>query len=632
MKQPEKSDSKPKYSKGLRQNQSCYLCRKAHISCNGAIDVKEMEMLSDSAVDQQFSLFQETLKGEELRADEQSYVKNQTYWQTVEVSLAQIVSDGRRLQTDSPLQTEDFRAGFRHLRRVLGVTDDVTRSIPRHSQLRLTRVTFAFGIRSVRLENGDKAGQLKKRGHFVKNWKQRWFILKGDKLYYFRDKPDSRLDRPAGIIYLKNSGFNRIQQDKNPSGSLPYCFEIVETDNDPYNRNYMISTDSEEVFNDWARSLERFTPNYEATPGAERKATGQEQKNLPPEWQDMMRLTGITPEDYKTAPDKVSDVLSFQQSWTSYVSDKAEIPLPRETTQPQLEDLVSKDDPYAIYQGLHKLGEGAFGDVWSAVNTKTNEKVAIKKMEVTRKNKKYVINEIINQRAVSTHPNVVKFMESYIADNLLWVVLEYMGGGNLTAITDMHHAPSPLYLKEPHIAYVTMEILKSLSYLHSLHRIHRDIKTDNVLIGDSGEIKLADFGFAVQLTEQKQKRKTVIGTPYWMAPEIIQNKEYGKEVDIWSLGIMIMEMAEGEPPFIKLPQGKALFLITTTGPPPLKKQKSWSESFKHFLSLCLQLDATKRARAEVLMQHPFLKQACTGMDFKNLISQSKSANGGCTLL
>jgi len=469
---------------------------------------------------------------------------------------------------------------------------------------------------------------LRKRGHFVKNWKQRWFILKGDRLYYFRDKPDSRLDRPAGIIMLKNCQVKRFSADKVPSGSLPNCFEIVETSNDPYNRNYLICTEEEEVCSDWVGTIERFTTGAPAPAPAPKT-----DEKLPPEWQDMMKLTGITQEDYKTAPKEVSEVLSFQQSWSTYVSTpKLDTPLPRETTLPQLDDLVSKEDPYAIYQGLQKLGEGAFGDVWSAMNTQTGEKVAIKKMEVNRKNRKYVINEIINQKAVSAHPNVVKFMDSYIADGLLWVVLEYMGGGNLTAITDMHHAPSPLYLKEPHIAYVTIEILKSLSYLHSLHRIHRDIKTDNVLIGDGGEIKLADFGFAVQLTEQKQKRKTVIGTPYWMAPEIIQNREYGREVDIWSLGIMIMEMAEGEPPFIKLPQGKALFLITTQGPPPLKKQKSWSEVFKHFLSLCLQLDPTKRASAEMLMQHQFLRQACNGTEFKNVISQSKTANNGCNLI
>jgi len=195
-------------------------------------------------------------------------------------------------------------------------------------------------------------------------------------------------------------------------------------------------------------------------------------------------------------------------------------------------------------------------------------------MEVTKKNKKYVINEIVNQKAACDHSNIVKFIDCYNADGLLWAVLEYMGGGNLTAITDLHHAANgnQIILKESHIAYVTKEVLKALAYFHSLHRIHRDIKTDNILLNDDGDIKLADFGFAVQLTEQRQRRKTVIGTPYWMAPEIILNKEYGKEVDIWSLGIMVMEMAEGEPPYIKLPQGKALYLITTQGAPPLKKK------------------------------------------------------------
>jgi len=249
---------------------------------------------------------------------------------------------------------------------------------------------------------------------------------------------------------------------------------------------------------------------------------------------------------------------------------------------------------------------------------KTGEKVAIKKMEITKKNLKYIINEILNQKAVSVHPNVVKYIDSYLSENLLWVVLEFMNGGNMTAITDLHHAvgPQQIVLNEPEIAYVVFEVLKALHYLHSLHRVHRDIKTDNILLNDRGEVKLADFGFAIQLTETKSRRKTVIGTPYWMAPEIILNQEYGKLVDIWSLGIMIMEMAEGEPPYIKFPQGKALFLISTQGAPALRKPKNWTNEFKNFLSLCLEKDPSKRITTTELLKHPFLQCASSAADFK----------------
>jgi len=250
-------------------------------------------------------------------------------------------------------------------------------------------------------------------------------------------------------------------------------------------------------------------------------------------------------------------------------------------------------------------------------------------MEITRKNRKYIINEIINQKAVSHHPNIVKFFDCYYIDSLLWVVLEYMGYGNLTAITDLHlaTASSHMELTEPHIANITANVLKSLSYLHNLHRIHRDIKTDNILLAETGEVKLADFGFAIQLTEEKNKRKTVIGTPYWMAPEIIQNQAYGKEVDIWSLGIMLMEMAEGEPPYIKFSQAKALFLISTQGAPNLKKPKNFSSEFKQFLSLCVTKEPAKRPSAIELLQHPFIAMACSREELRACLERARKLQG-----
>eukprot|EP01119_Soliformovum_irregulare_P015600 TRINITY_DN4412_c0_g1_i1.p1 TRINITY_DN4412_c0_g1~~TRINITY_DN4412_c0_g1_i1.p1 ORF type:complete len:258 (-),score=85.22 TRINITY_DN4412_c0_g1_i1:123-896(-) len=250
-------------------------------------------------------------------------------------------------------------------------------------------------------------------------------------------------------------------------------------------------------------------------------------------------------------------------------------------------------------------------------------------MTVTKKNKKYITNEIKNQGAVSDHPNMVQFKDCYFADGLLWVVLELMNGGNLTAITDLYAAQTPLVLKESHIAYATVEILKGLSYLHSLHRIHRDIKTDNILLTMDGKIKLADFGFAIQLTSEQTRRKTVIGTPYWMAPEIILKDEYGIAVDIWSLGIMIMEMAEGEPPYIRLPQGKALFLISTQGAPALKK-KTWSEEFKHFLGEMLVMDPKGRTTSIELLQHPFLRQACSREEWKTGVMEKAQKLKGKT--
>jgi len=173
------------------------------------------------------------------------------------------------------------------------------------------------------------------------------------------------------------------------------------------------------------------------------------------------------------------------------------------------------------------------------------------------------------------------------------------------------------------IAHVCLQTLDGLKYIHSLHRIHRDIKSDNILVGAKGEVKLADFGYAAQLTEQKSKRNTIVGTPYWMAPELIRGQEYGIKVDIWSLGIMAMEMAEGEPPYMDFPPLRALFLITTKGIPPLKETDKWSPEFQDFVAQCLEKDADKRSDANALLSHPFLKTACKPNEFVPLIEQAK---------
>lgn len=569
-------------------------------------------------------------------------------------------------------------------------------------------------------DDPDKQGELTKQGHFVKNWKSRWFILKKDRLFYFKTKEAAELgERPSGVIRLKNC----IVVPTNLFPLRPFCFEITEihvpqylqsltqstspipiqqnptaqpnqptqysrkslrnsffggrsstilgtspgtssqstnTTNQQYASNrasltpdqensnnnqmpnartYYICCTSEREMNEWIQAIKQAGPalpdTFEPEPTTVKhdvhveydKETGKF-KGLPPEWEALLKATGLTDEDVQANPSAVVHVMTFMWSDSVVLSSTAVSDLPLENTQKDvtLEELVSQDDPRVLYEGLEKIGEGAFGEVWKATDKRTGEKVAVKKMEITRKNKKYIINEIINQRAVSAHPNIVKLYDCYYCEGLLWVALEFMGGGNLTQITDLHLATgsSRLVLTEGQMAYIALEVLKALSYIHSTHRIHRDIKTDNVLLSEHGDVKLADFGFAIQLTQEKMKRKTVIGTPYWMAPEIIQNKPYSQEVDIWSLGVMLVEMAEGEPPYIKFPQAKALFLISTQGAPPLKKTKmNWSEELKHFLGLCLQMDPSKRVNSIELLQHPWLRAACGKEEMKQVVERAR---------
>lgn len=488
----------------------------------------------------------------------------------------------------------------------------------------------------------EKQGELIKQGHIVRNWKSRWFVLKKDKLYYFKVRPtEENGAQPVGKIYLKNCFISR----NSDFPQRPYCLELAETENEVENRFYYISANSDEEINDWIAAIKKAGPALPDSFGFPEKVKHEIHVsfdpetgafiNLPPDWENILKESGITTSEAKKAPHEFLKVLKFQQHWQKNADESLPItqsPLPSNQQAPLLESLVSQNDAYEIFRDLEKIGEGAFGDVWSAIDVRTGRQVAIKKMEVTRKNRKYIINEILNQKEVSDHPNIVTYFDSYFADGLLWVVLEYMSAGNLTAITDLYNntGSSQLRLTEPHIAYITSEILKALSYLHQKHRCHRDIKTDNVLLSDDGKVKLADFGFSVQLTEEQNKRKTLIGTPYWMAPEIIQKTAYGTEVDIWSLGIMLMEMAEGEPPYMKFPQGKALFLISTEGAPPLKQQNKWSSDFRHFLSSCLNPTPSKRVNAIELLQHPFLHQQCSSQDFKLVIDRAKKIRGSTT--
>jgi len=327
-------------------------------------------------------------------------------------------------------------------------------------------------------------------------------------------------------------------------------------------------------------------------------------RGLPREWEVMLAGAQITKKDVMDNPDAVLDVLKFQSKAQKQQEADFSEPLPVEKTV-TLNDIVSKADPSELYTNYKLVGEGAAGQVYLATDAKTGEKVAVKKMELTAQNIKLLTSEIHIMKE-TTHENVVHYFESFRVENQLWVVMEYMGGGCLTEILEQFE-----YVKmdEQQIAWVCQQVLNGLSYLHSHHRIHRDIKSDNILLGEKGEVKLADFGYPAQLTKARANRMTIVGTPYWMAPELIRGQEYGVRVDVWSLGIMIMEMAEGDPPYMEFPPLRALFMITTKGIPDLKEPGKWSPQFKEFVSLCLEKDPEKRPSANELLKHPYLKQA-----------------------
>ncbi|KAJ1039792.1 hypothetical protein NDA14_002748 [Ustilago hordei] len=269
----------------------------------------------------------------------------------------------------------------------------------------------------------------------------------------------------------------------------------------------------------------------------------------------------------------------------------------------KLQAICTDADPTKLYRSLQKIGQGASGGVFTAYQVGTNLSVAIKQMNLEQQPKKdLIINEILVMKE-SRHRNIVNFIDSFLFKGDLWVVMEYMEGGSLTDVVTCN------IMTEGQIAAVSREVLEGLRHLHEHGVIHRDIKSDNVLLSLQGDIKLTDFGFCAQIGESQAKRTTMVGTPYWMAPEVVTRKEYGAKVDIWSLGIMCIEMVEGEPPYLNENPLRALYLIATNGTPNINNPENLSNTFKDFLKTSLDVDPERRPDAVGMLAHAFLKRS-----------------------
>ncbi|XP_031437245.1 serine/threonine-protein kinase PAK 5 isoform X2 [Clupea harengus] len=266
-----------------------------------------------------------------------------------------------------------------------------------------------------------------------------------------------------------------------------------------------------------------------------------------------------------------------------------------------LQLVVNPGDPREYLDNFLKIGEGSTGIVCIATERHTGKQVAVKKMDLRKQQRRELLfNEVVIMRDYH-HENVVDMYNSYLVGDELWVVMEFLEGGALTDIV------THTRMNEEQIATVCVSVLRALSYLHNQGVIHRDIKSDSILLTSDGRIKLSDFGFCAQVSKEVPKRKSLVGTPYWMAPEVISRLPYGTEVDIWSLGIMVIEMVDGEPPYFNEPPLQAMRRIRDNLPPRLKESHKVSPILRAFLDLMLVREPSQRATAQELLLHPFLK-------------------------
>uniref|UniRef100_A0A8C7KV38 non-specific serine/threonine protein kinase n=1 Tax=Oncorhynchus kisutch TaxID=8019 RepID=A0A8C7KV38_ONCKI len=377
---------------------------------------------------------------------------------------------------------------------------------------------------------------------------------------------------------------------------------------------------------------------------------------MPEQWARLLQTSNITKSEQKKNPQAVLDVLKFYDSTGngrqkylsfssgdnfdgsspefSFVYTRSVIdPIPAPATCPdgdaaskaldrqkkkgkmsdeeimdKLRTIVSIGDPRKKYTRYEKIGQGASGTVFTAIDVATGQEVAIKQINLQKQPKKeLIINEIMVMKELK-NPNIVNYVDSFLVGEELYVVMEYLAGGSLTDVV------TETCMDEAQIAAVCRESLTNIC-LH-LSEFHLP------------SLCAADFGFCAQITPEQSKRSTMVGTPYWMAPEVVTRKAYGPKVDIWSLGIMAIEMVEGEPPYLNENPLRALYLIATNGTPELQNPEKLSPIFRDFLNLCLEMDVEKRGGGKELLQHPFLKLAKPLSSLTPLILAAKEAMKG----
>uniref|UniRef100_A0A665TQZ4 non-specific serine/threonine protein kinase n=1 Tax=Echeneis naucrates TaxID=173247 RepID=A0A665TQZ4_ECHNA len=291
----------------------------------------------------------------------------------------------------------------------------------------------------------------------------------------------------------------------------------------------------------------------------------------------------------------------------------------------QYEHVHRDINPNDLWEIIGELGDGAFGKVYKARNKETEVLAAAKVIETKCEEELEDYMVEIDILAKCDHRYIVKLLDAFYHDNKLWIMIEFCPGGAVDAtMLELDRG-----LTEPQIKVVCRQMLEALDYLHSMKIIHRDLKAGNILLMLDGDIKLADFGVSAKNNKTLQRRDSFIGTPYWMAPEVVmcetmKDAPYDYKADIWSLGITLIELAQIEPPHHELNPMRVLLKIAKSEPPTLERPHTWSKEFNDFLKKSLDKNPETRPSAAQLMEHPFVKSVTTNRPLRELVAEAKA--------